>query len=367
MGNASISVLHVDTERGWRGGQQQAAYLLAALHQKQHLTAMVCPPASPLHDYCMKRTLPHFPMHMFGELDFTAGARIARLCHRHGFSIVHLHSAHALSLGLWAKYFLRSLTLIAMRRVDFHIGKNRFSQFKYRHSFVDKIVCISNAIQRVLMDDGIPEEKLLTIHSGIDTRQYAQVSMTADVRLKLGIPRHHVVIGTIAAMAGHKDYPNLLRAARIVLDARDDVTFIALGNGPEEHRIMDLYRELRLGERFIFTGFQKDVGNYLKIFDIFVLASRREGMGTSILDAQSAGLPVVACATGGIPEVVFHDKNGLLVPPGNERALADAMLRLADDPALRKRLGMTALDTVKQFDIQLTVDKYIRLYDELAS
>ncbi len=101
------------------------------------------------------------------------------------------------------------------------------------------------------------------------------------------------------------------------------------------------------------------------MFDIFVLASKREGLGTSILDAQANGLPIVACRTGGIPEAVFDNKNGLLVPPRDEKALAEALVHLIENEKSRQNFALQSKQTVKKFDIKNTVQKNIELYHSM--
>ena len=119
-----MKILHIDTEKGWRGGQQQAAYLLQILHEKGYGTALICQPASAFEIFCKDKKLPHYSIKMKGEFDFIAAYRIARLCKKNHFDILHLHSAHALAIGLWSKFFYSKPKLICVRRVDFHINKN---------------------------------------------------------------------------------------------------------------------------------------------------------------------------------------------------------------------------------------------------
>jgi glycosyltransferase involved in cell wall biosynthesis len=170
----------------------------------------------------------------------------------------------------------------------------------------------------------------------------------------------------VAALADHKDYPNLLRAARLVLDRAPDTTFVAVGDGPLNAEIAAFARELGLGRRFLLMGFREDVGSFLKSFDVFVLASKTEGMGTSILDAQALGLPVVACRAGGIPEIVADRETGLLVPAGDPAALAAALLEAIGDPELRAALGARARKAAAAHDIGRTVAAHEGLYRELA-
>ncbi len=367
INNSNIRTLHIDSERGWRGGQQQAAYLFERMHAMGCHTAMVSRPGSAMESWCRERALPFYSVAMHGELDLSAGYRIARLCRKQGYTVLHLHSAHALATGLWAKLFYKNLRLVAVRRVDFPIKKNWFSRFKYTTPRLDRIVCISHGIRNVLLAEGLEEHRLVTIHSGVDLKRFEAVSVPEDFRKELGIPEGHLVVGTVAALASHKDYPNFLRAAARIAETHDNVTFCAVGDGPDEKAIHDLARDLGLERRVIFTGFRKDVGRFLKIFDVFVLASYLEGLGTSILDAQALGLPVVACRTGGIPEAVYEGDNGHLVPPRDSEALALAISDLLDHPDKRQAMGQRALETVRAFSIDTTVEKNLDLYRDLLS
>jgi len=367
MGKNEIRVLHIDSEKGWRGGQQQAAYLFERMCEMGFTTAMVSKPGSVMESYCRDKGLPFYPVSMHGELDVSAGYKIACLCRKNGFDTLHLHSAHALATGLWAKMFFNKLHLIAVRRVDFHIKKNWFSRFKYTTSLLDRIICISHGIKEVLLIDGLDEKKLVTIHSGVDLKRFDTVTVADDFRATIGIPAGHLVVGTVAALAGHKDYPNLLHAAKKILENHDNVTFCAVGDGPDQQTLHAMASELGLGDRFIFTGFRKDVGSFLKIFDVFVLASYLEGLGTSILDAQAQGLPVVACRTGGVPEIVFDGENGYLAPPRDSDALALAIADLLDHPEKRRAFGKRGFETAQNFSIDKTVHKNIELYNQLVA
>lgn len=359
-------VLHVDTERTWRGGQQQVAYLAEGLHRRGVPTAVACPPRSSLARHCSRAGIQCVPVPMCGELDVIAGARIAQICRRRRFGIVHLHSGHAVTLGIWAKALVPSLRLVVTRRVDFPIGRNVFSRMKYSTRLLDRIVCISEAIRDLLIADGISPERLVVIPSGVDLDRFARVMPSLDLRHALGIPGDHVVVGTVAAMAGHKDYPTLLEAAAEVVHAENHVTFCAVGDGPMRSEIEARARRLGLGRRFVFCGFQDDVGAYLRLFDVFVLASRTEGLGSSLLDALAVGLPVVATRAGGIPEIVSDGINGLLVPPSDPAALARAILTVIRDRDLRERLRANARSSVERFDIAHTVASYVQLYAELS-
>ncbi|MFO7660581.1 MAG: glycosyltransferase, partial [Candidatus Cloacimonadaceae bacterium] len=332
MGKEQIKVIHIDTEKSWRGGQQQAVYLFEGMLERGYDTLMLCPPGSAMQAYCQDNHLPFQPLHCAHELDFGSGKDTAKIAGIYSASILQLHSGHSVSCGLWAKLFNRKLKLVATRRVDFSIKKNPFSALKYNTRLLDHIVCISEEIRQVLLRDGVAKHKLSVIHSGIDTHRFDGIEVSADFRQRWGIPENALLVGTVAAFAGHKDYPNFLKAVLNICKARQDVWFMAMGEGELLEPMKQLATELKISDRIIFTGFQSNVGEFLKAFDIFVLASKKEGLGTSVLDAMSVGSPIVATRAGGIPEMIKDKENGLLVNTGDSDALSQAVLHLLDNP-----------------------------------
>ncbi|MDD2249625.1 MAG: glycosyltransferase family 4 protein [Candidatus Cloacimonetes bacterium] len=360
-----MRVLHIDSEKTWRGGQQQAIYLYEGMLKRGFDCGFLCLPKSSLHNYLAKNNLPFHTISCKGELDLYAGFKLAMLCRKKSYDVLHLHSSHSLSWGLMAKLFCPHLKLVATRRVDFPIGKNPFSAFKYRTKAINKIVTVSNNIRNVLVDCGVPESKITVIHSGIDIKKFADKKVPENFRETWKIPEKSIVVGTVAAFAGHKDYPNFLQAASLAVKENPELFFMAVGDGILLPEMKKVAMELGLQGHISFTGFQKDIGHFLKAFDIFVLASYLEGLGTSVLEAMSVGLPVIGTKAGGISEMISNEENGLLVPPKNPQELSHSILKLASEPRLRQKYGKNALETVKQFDKELMVDKNLELYKTL--
>lgn len=364
MGKEKIVVLHVDTEMSWRGGQQQAIYLFESMLKNNYKNMFICQPSSALEKYCLENNLPYRSLKFSDELDIYAGYQLSRIAKKYGASILQLHSGHSVSWGLWAKLFNPSLFLVATRRVDFSIRKNFFSILKYNNRFINKIVCISDAIRKVLIKDGISDDKLTIIKSSIDSSKFHNISRNPNFRRQWGIPDTALLIGTVAAFVGHKDYPNFMETAKLVCDDNDDVYFMAVGDGVLLKSMKALTTQLGIDKRIIFTGFQKSVPDFLIEFDMFVLSSKMEGLGTSVLDALAVGLPVVATQAGGIPEMITHGENGFLVPIKDAKALAQGILTLVNDEEMRLRFSKNAAQIVSIHQIDEMYHKYISLYEE---
>lgn len=360
-----MKVLHIDTEKSWRGGQQQAVYLYEGMLKKEYECGFLCCPGSALQQYFKENNLHCHLLTFNGEFDLSAGFKLSQLCRKNAYDILQLHSSHSLSWGLMAKFFYPHLKLVATRRVVYPINKNIFSSFKYKTKAVNKIVAISENIKEILISCGVPETKITVIHSGIDINKFTNVAVPENLKELWHIPEKSIMVGTVAAFTREKDYPNFLQSAALALKENQELFFMAVGDGVLLQEMQKMALELGLQGHIVFTGFQKEVGQLLQILDIFVLASSAEGLGTSILEAMSVGLPVIGTKTGGIAEMIKSGENGLLVSPKNPVELSQAILKLANDRALREIYGKKALQSVQEFSKEQMVDKYLGLYTTL--
>jgi glycosyltransferase involved in cell wall biosynthesis len=186
------------------------------------------------------------------------------------------------------------------------------------------------------------------------------------MRRDLRLPDDAVVALSVANLRREKDYPNLLRAARLALAQEPRLHVLAVGQGQLEAEVRALHRELRLGDRCRLLGYRTDVKDLMAAADLFVLASAFEGLPVSIMEAMASGLPVVATAVGGVPEAVVDGETGLLVPPRDASALAGALLRLARDPDLRAAMATKARVGSEAFDIRTAVAAQQTAYAELV-
>jgi glycosyltransferase involved in cell wall biosynthesis len=188
----------------------------------------------------------------------------------------------------------------------------------------------------------------------------------AAQRLKLGLGDGDIAVTTVANLRRTKDYPTLLRAAVDVLAAHPDVVFLAAGQGPLEEEIRAEIETLGLGDRFRLLGYVDDAVGLLSASDVFVLGSQVEGLSIALLEAMAMGLPVVATAVGGTPEVVTDGVEGRLVPARDPSALAAAIIEVVDDPAGRSRMGAAAAARASRYDISAAAREFESLYARLV-
>jgi len=366
----SLTILHVDTAPTWRGGQAQVLGLIEGLAERGH-EQWLAAPDGPLAAKVAALGVPTRRFAPGGDLDLVAAVSLAEYARRIRPLIVHLHSARAHATGLLAARACGAKSVVA-RRVDFEVGRGPLGALKYRLP-VDRFVTVSRGIAAVLARGGIPEAKVTVIHSGIDVDVVAVRVAAARaqgrskaLRAVLGVRDGVPLVGAIAALAPHKDHRTLVEAAAIVLSKRPEARFVAAGDGPTAQAVRDQVGALGLGDAFRLPGFVDDVPALLGALDVFVLSSYLEGLGTSVLDAQAAGVPVVATGVGGVPEMIEDCVNGRLVPPRDPVELAHAILEVLDDPETARARAGKARETVRAFDLARTIERTEALYRELV-
>jgi len=364
-----MNILHVNTERTWRGGEQQTLYLAAGLKERGRLSEIACQPGRELARRAAAAGITVHPVAMRAEWDPLAILRLRSLIERRAVDVVHMHTSHAHFLGVIAARLAgrRPATIVA-RRVDFSIHRHPFSLSGLKYRFgVDAYVAVSRAIKEVLARDGVDPGKIAVVHSGIDPSRLGGAD-GSRLREEFGLPRGTPVVGTVAHFAWHKGLEFLVDAAPLVARDVPGARIFIVGEGNLVRKIKERARERRAADHIVFTGFRPDVPDFLDLFDVFVMPSLMEGLCTSILDALILEKPVVASRVGGIPEIIEEGATGLLVPPGDGAALAAAIVRLLREPELGRELAARGREKVERdFSIAAMVEGNIRIYESVLS
>ncbi len=360
-----IKVLHLSSESTWRGGEQQIIYLVEET-RKLGVDAIVgCKEGSEVESYCKENDLPNYALPFKSAYDFSTAREIIKICERENFDLIQTHTSKSHTMSVIAGLLGLDVPQIMTRRVDFPVKDNWFSKFKYNYSKIARIICISETIRRITEPDIRDKSKLVTIHSGTDTEKFAPFKNSDWLRKEFKIPEETVIIGNTSAISDQKDYPTFVAVAESVLKQRDDVHFFIVGDGPDREEIKSLVKKRKLQDKIIFTGFRKNIREILPSLDIFLFTSKTEGLGTSVLDAMAAGVPIVATNAGGVSEMVNHEKNGLLFPIKDVDKLTEGVLSLLNDPKLRDELTEEGKKTVRDFSKQKTAQRTVELYQEI--
>lgn len=357
-----MKVLHLSSERTWRGGEQQIAYLIAELNKKGIENLVACRKNSAFNRYCKAHNIDHISLPFKGQWDWFSALELRNFSRYMQVDIIHMHSSHSHALAVLSALLGNRTPLILSRRVDFPVHKNILSSFKYNYPLIKKIICVSDAIRQIMQPSVKNAARLVTVYDGIDLKKFQGHPRRNFLKQQYKISEQTTIIANISAIAPHKDYFTFVDTAEILLKKRQDVCFFIIGDGPERDQINQYIRAKNLNGKIIMTGFLTNIPMLFPEIDIFLMTSKTEGLGTTLLDAFAAGVPVVATTAGGIPEIVTDNQSGLLAPVRNPDKLADNIEKLINNPALRTSIIQNAKERVIDFSKEKMADKTLDVY-----
>lgn len=347
-----LTVLHLDDERSFRGGERQLLYLARYLRAQGHSNVVVCRAGAPLEEAAHREGFEILTLPFLGEWDLVSAWALRRAALARPRPVLHAHTAHTAGLAFWAS--LRSpMIRVAHRRVDFATTSGL--SFRLKYGSADAVIAISEAVRSVLLRGGrAGEARVSLVRSAVDLGDVPprDEGSRARVAARLGLPPRTLWVGCLAALVAHKDHRTLLRAMALMSARVPEATLILAGEGPLRGELERLRDELCLGARVRFAGFVRERYELLGALDLFALSSKEEGMGSALLEAMAMGLPVAATAAGGIPEAVEHGRTGLLSPVGDAAALSASMERLLRDRRLAASLGEAGRARVRGFSAE---------------
>ena len=380
-----VGVLHVHTVPVVSGSGINTLLSMDGLPRDRFEPALACgrglSPGEPLLELVEQRGMAvHRLRHMVWGLnplqDVLVVWELVRLMRRHRFTVVHTHNSKAGFVGRLAARLAGVPAVVhTVHGFAFHDQEAPWKRWLYRtlerlaSGWCDRLIMISQPLVDWAVRDRIaPRERMVKIYSGIDLGAFHAPADRDRVRASLGLPQDAFVIGEVAKLWDGKGHDVLFEASAQLAARIPSLRVLVVGDGELRPSLERLAQRLGIAPRVCFTGFRDDVPSLLRALDVAVLPSRFEGMGRAVVEAQAAGRAVVASRVGGIPDVIEHERTGLLVPPGDAQALARAIERLHREPSLREQLGQAARRAVNErFDARTMVRQIIGVYDALLS
>jgi len=364
-----VRILHLETGRHFYGGARQAGYLINALAARGIDNLLVCGEGHVLAETADARV---FQWHLGGDLGASLQHRLIGLARTENPDLIHVHSRRGADTfgGRAAK--AAGIPAILTRRVQ-SAEPGLCLQLKYRSYAA--IVAISAAVENDLLRLGIPRDRLRLIPSAVDIVSFRP---DADARARLvaryRVPEDALLAGVAAQLIPRKGHDFLLRCLRDVLatesrtSAASRIYALLFGQGPREEKLRREANRLGLGDRVHFCGFERDWPGLLPGLDLLLHPARREGLGAVVLEAMSAGVPVIASRVGGIVDAIEDGVDGRLVAPDDLAAWCGALLDLLRNAGERERLAAAARRKVEsRFTIDRMTDSYVELYREITS
>ncbi|MBN1901814.1 glycosyltransferase family 4 protein, partial [Candidatus Sumerlaeota bacterium] len=273
--------------------------------------------------------------------------KIGELIEKERFDIVHTHgSQDSWAAALAVRFAKRRPPIIRTKHNIFPIQDHFANRWLYGKA-MDSIICISGAIYEYCAAKSyIAREKLSVIHSAVDAERFTKGN-PGRIRTEYNLDGKFIA-GITGRLCQEKGHRFLFDAIKKIKDRIPELALLVVGTGTLYQKLMEYARELEIGERIVFTGFRKDIPDVLADLDLFVMPSVSEGLGTAVLEAAAASLPIIASNVGGIPDIIQTGVNGLLVPPENPDALSEAILTLYSQRERATIFGKAAREHVQR-------------------
>jgi len=322
-----LTILHTEASPGWGGQEIRILSEASAFAKRGFHVLIACQPGSHLELQAQRRGLTIRPVAMRGAVDVRACWRLRQLMRTEDVDLVHTHS----SIDAWlAGFAAKSLHLPVVRSRHVSIPVKRRRNFVY-NTLCDRIISSGEAIREVLITAGVDPEKIVAIPAGVDTAQFHPAVSGTAVRREFGITGP--VIGTVAMFRRSKGHRVLLQAIPAILRSEPRAVFLWVGDGIGRAALQQEITAAGVQAKVHIAGFREDVPACLAAMDVVVLPSiQSDGVPQVILQALAMRKAVVASAVGGIPEVIEHRHTGVLVPPNDPQALAEAIVQVLRDP-----------------------------------
>ncbi len=353
-----LTILHTEASPGWGGQEIRILSEATAFAKRGFRLLIACQPGSRLVMEAQHRGLSVRPIAMRRPCDVTAWWRLRRLMQVEGVDIVHTHS----SIDAWlAGFAAKSLRVPVVRSRHVSIPVKRRRNFVY-NALCDRIISSGDAVRDVLIDAGVEPDKIVAIPCGVDVERFHPAVAGERVRREFNLTGS--VVGTVAMFRHSKGHRVLLRAIPEVLKSEPGAVFLWVGDGVGRAELQREIADMGLQSMVRLLGFREDVPTCLAAMDVLVLPSiKSDGVPQVIIQALAMHKPVVASAVGGIPEVVQHQRTGVLVPPNDPAALATAIVQVLHDSASALGWARAGGEVVhRHYTLEQMIDRTAAVY-----
>lgn len=379
--NEKKKILFIITKSAWGGAQRYVFDIASHLPAEDFEAVVAVGGSGPLIEKLRQKSIRVIPIASLNRDvrivgDAVSFFKIFFLCMREKPDVVHLNSSKIGVLGAFAAFLAKLTTRNYKQKIIFTAHGWAWNEPRVRWQkrliaagikiaarFQDSIIILSRRDLAEALARGIPQEKLTVIPLGIpeNTRFLAPLDAQKALSEKVGITFERPLFGTIAELTKNKGLPYLIQALHAVKQKTPHFSCVIIGDGEDRETLRRMVSENGLAHTIFFAGFIPDASRYLKVFDFFVLPSIKEGLPYVLLEALSANIPIIATDVGGIPDIVEHNINGIIVPPRNIAALTEAIERCMA-PHLRDTYSKNTLKKIREFSFSDMMQKTIALY-----
>lgn len=370
-----IKVLHVIGGGELGGAEMHILNLLTHMDRERFEVRLCCLFPEPFVQVARANGIATDAVVMRHKLNIGIVDNLMEIIRGHQIDIVHTHGVRANLVGRLAaklagiKHIVTTVHSVLEQDYPSFFARqvNRLME-RITINSVERFVTVSDLLKQDLVGHGIPAVKITTIYNGVNLAAFRQERVTGDVRKDLGIDPDVPVLGMIARFHPVKGHRFFLEAAKTISRVRPACRFLLVGSGQYRSEVEAMVKQLGLREQVIFTGYREDIVDVLHSLDILVISSLSEGFGLTAIEAMAMKVPVVATRVGGLPEIIKHGSNGILVPPAEGQAIAQAVLDLLANPEDSRAMAARAFEHVREnFSVEIMAKNTEQLYCSLMS
>ena len=361
-----LRILHIYPKHDYfTGAAIQLHELATGLRARGHEVVLSTQPSAAWEQKCREVAIPYYPLPMHSQVDLRSVLGVITILRRHRVQVVHAHKGKARTLALLAGLFARVPILILNRGVSFPLDP--LNRLGYTTRRVTAVIVVCDALKQELVAQGVPAKKIHVIYSATDTERFHPSVNGAAVRRDLGFTPDDFVVAQIGVRSW-KGNGDVIQAMGEVVARAPHARLLVVG-ARDAAPLMETAAAVGLQHRLSVLGYREDVPEILAASDCCVDASYAGlGLTGTLREALAMGKPVIATAIEGNPELVVDGETGILIPPRNPRALAEAIRRLIDDPSAARRMGCEGQRRVaERFSLSAKLDATEALYRQLVS
>ena len=341
-----MRIAHINMARGYRGGERQAELLIRALSGFDVQQVLIARPDRPLAERLADAGV---------EIRHCSGL-VSAYRATHGVDVVHSHEGRGV-YAAWLRNEVSGTPYVITRRVNNPLGDSWLTRRAYTRA--SSVASVAADVARIVeeFDERIRGCVIHSSSSGLPVNPATARAIRDEFPGKW-------IVGNVGALDNaQKGQEYIIEVARRTADSHPQFQFLLVGGGGDEAMLRELAADL---PNVAFTGWVDNVGDYLEAFDLFILPSNKEGIGGILLDAMDRALPIIASRVGGLPEIVRDGVNGILIDARSPEQLEQAILRLYDDPELRRALGDRGREFSRDFTAEAMAASYLELYKQAA-
>ncbi len=359
------AVLHIDLGRTFRGGQRQAYNLIRYLKENGIDSGCVVTSESELGNRLDEIGIPTFPI-KYGGFDIVAESiRLRRVCSEMGYNMIHAHDSHGHNIALTLRFLNPALRVIVTRRVLSGKSKVLMSRWKYTSRNTDLFIAVSSVVEDELLQWGVSDGRVVHIPSGVDTKYFTLVDAD-EFKKRNSIPDRKFYIGTACAFDENKDVATLINMAGKLSYKYDDFILLVAGPGEGRGSLERLARFIEAEDKIRFLGQVSEMPQFYSLLDVYVLSSRSEGLGTSLLEAGACGCALVTSDCGGPRDFIDDGRTGYLFPVEDDEKLFRIVNELLEDKGKRESMAKNFAETLDQYDMDHVCRQVMTHYNRLA-